>query len=57
LDLFSVVGARFGGIVGYEDDAFVECAEEMECFGNAGEDVVAGPEDAIAVEEESLGKY
>lgn len=45
-ELFLVVRARFGRVVGYEDDLFVQGAQEVEGFDGAGEEVVAGPEDA-----------
>lgn len=39
-----VVGAGFGGVVGYEDDRFVLRAEGFEDFNRVREEGVARPE-------------
>ena len=45
-ELRAVVGAGFGGIVGYEDELFASRAEQFEDWGGVGEDMLARPKDA-----------
>jgi hypothetical protein len=53
-EFVSVVGAGFGGVVGYEDDGFVLGAEEVESPSGLREEGVAGPEDACEVGQRQL---
>ena len=48
------MSAGFGGVVGDEDELFVEGAEEGEGLDGVREEDVALPEDAVAVEEEDV---
>ena len=44
-----VVGARLGGVVGYEDDGFGLGAEEFEGFDGVRKEGVAGPKNAWVI--------
>jgi hypothetical protein len=46
--------SRFGGVVCHEDDLLLLTAEEFKCIDGPGKQIVAGPKDAIAVEEKDL---